>query len=205
MRYFYIYFLFILGFANCEFRTKRLIYDCEFNPEKKFCLRKFHTATHEILESYDIHKNLTSLTETDLKTRLGTSKSYYPVDGHSWFRRPLLKVVSSRLSENIEIITFYYQDGNIDFQDLDYSSVNEDIYVRRRVKYDGTSGMIKRDFVEDSSGNKLREYFKKEREGKKNLPEISRKNYSSEDYCKLPKRIEIICTFDFEKYKESSE
>lgn len=200
MRYFYIYFLIIFSFANCEFRTKRLIYDCEFNPEKNFCLRKFHTATHEILESYDIHKNLTSLTETDLKTRLRTRKSYYPTDGHSWFRRPILKSLSSKLTKELKIISFYYQDGNIDFQDLDYTSVKEDIYLRRRIKYHGTSGMIIRDYVEDSSGNKLREYFKKEKDGIKNLPEISRKEYSSDEYCKLPKRIEIICNFDFEEY-----
>jgi hypothetical protein len=205
MRYFCIYFLIILSITNCGYRTKQLIYDYEFNPEEKSYMRKFRTATHEVLETYDIHKNLTSLTETDVKTRFRSRKSYYPMEGYSWFRRPILKSLSSKLTKEFEITSFYYQDGKINFQVLDYWSVIEDIYVHRRVKYDKTSGMIQSDLVEDSSGNKLREYFKKEREGKKNLPEISRKNYSSEDYCKLPMRIEIICNFDIEKYKDPSD
>lgn len=193
--------IFLFSFTNCDNFGKRVISDYKFNPERKTYMRELGTSNLRITEFSDINKNVTSTFEFDYNTKLEVYKTYYPVDGNSWFTNQKLRSKSYSVSDTLRIDIDYNIDGKITYKELNYSSREEDVFLFRRIKYDVNSGLNLDDFIEDNSGNNVKERVKRSREGKKDLPNKYKfKDYKTEDYCKLQKKIEILCTFNFEEH-----
>lgn len=193
--------IFLFSFTNCDNFGKRVISDYKFYPEDKTYMRVLRTSDYRITEFSDINKNVTSIIEYDYNTKLEVKKRYYPVDGNSWFTNLKLKSKSYRISDTLGIDIDYNIDEKITYKELNYSSREEDVFLFRRIKYDVNSGLNLDDFIEDNSGNNVKERVKRSREGKKDLPNKYKfKDYKTEDYCKLQKKIEILCTFNFEEH-----
>lgn len=192
-----------MSFTSCDNFGKRVISDYKFNPERQTYMRELGTSNLRITEFSDINKNVTSTFEFDYNTKLEVKKRYYPVDGNSWFTNLKLKSKSKSysVSDTLRIDIDYNIDGKITYKELKYDSLKEDISLFRRIKYDVNSGLNLDDFISDHSGNFFLERVKRSREGKKDLPNKYKfKDYKTEDYCKLQKKIEILCTFNFEEH-----
>lgn len=193
--------IFLLSFTSCDNFGKRVISDYKFNPERQTYMRELGTSNLRITEFSDINKNVTSTFEFDYIKKLEVYKTYYPVDGNSWFTNQKLRSKSYSVSDTIRIDITYNLDGKITYKELGYNSLEDDVSLDRKIAYNAISESKIYDIIVDHSGNFFLERVKRRREGKKDLPNKYKfKDYKTEDYCKLQKKIEILCTFNFEEH-----
>lgn len=193
--------IFLFSFTNCDNFGKRVISDYKFYPEDKTYMRVLRTSDYRITEFSDVNKNVTSIIEYDYNTKLEVKKRYYPVDGNSWFTNLKLKSKSYSVSDTLRIDITYNLDGKITYKELGYNSLEDDVSLDRKIAYNAISESKIYDIIVDHSGNFFLERVKRRREGKKDLPNKYKfKDYKTEDYCKLQKKIEILCTFNFEEH-----